>query len=176
MACYALGNIYTDRREDYYPPIDELKALHYWIRAAEVGCTESYNNIANYFAEGVVVSVDKEKANVFDRMGAAKGCIIARNLLGCYEYFDKGNRERGIRHWKIAAAAGNQISLNQLKRIYIADGELPGKEFISKEDLDKAFRICHESQQEVKSEGREKHGHGDISPARRSGMVERMRC
>ena len=86
-------------------------------------------------------------------MGAAKGCIIARNLLGCYEYFDKGNHEKGIRHWKIAAAAGNQM---QLKKIYIADGELPGKEFISKEDLDKAFRICHKAQQEVKSEGREK--------------------
>ena len=169
MAFHALGNIHTEEVEDY----DELKALNYWVRAIEVGCKESYNNIATYLAEGVVASVDKEKANLFDRMGAAKGCIIARNLLGCYEYFDKGNHEKGIRHWKIAAAAGNQISLNQLKKIYIADGELPGKEFISKEDLDKAFRICHETQQEFKREGRGKHGHSDIAPSRCSGLVER---
>ena len=47
--------------------------------------------------------------------------------------------------------------LDVLKDIYIDDDNTPGKEFISKEYLDFAYRACHGAQMEVKSEEREKH-------------------
>ena len=50
-----------------------------------------------------------------------------------------------------------QGSLNKLRVIYNANGKLPGKEFISKEYLDFAYRACHGAQMEVKSEERDKH-------------------
>ena len=49
------------------------------------------------------------------------------------------------------------MSLNELRDIYNADGKKPGKEFISKEYLDSAYRACHEAQMEVKTAEREKH-------------------
>ena len=83
---------------------------------------------------------------------------MARYNIGISEY-KSGNHEIGIRHWKIAAEAGNQDSLNVLRDIYNADGNtsMPGKEFISKEYLDSAYRACHGAQMEVKTEEREKH-------------------
>ena len=71
----------------------------------------------------------------------------------------KDNHEIAIRHWKIAAEAGYQESLDALRSIYSSDGSglLPGKEFITKECLDSAYRACHGAQMEVKSEEREKY-------------------
>ena len=56
------------------------------------------------------------------------------------------------------AEAGSQRSLNQLKAVYNDNGRMPGKEFISKEYLDFAYRACHGAHMEVASEEREKHG------------------
>ena len=81
---------------------------------------------------------------------------MARHNIGCFEYLS-GNHEIAIRHWKIAAEAGQQHSLIALRKIYTSDGKLPGKEFISKDSLDFAYRACHAAQMEVKSEEREKH-------------------
>jgi len=81
---------------------------------------------------------------------------MSRHKLGRSEY-EKGNHEFGIRHWTIAAGAGLQMSLDSLKEIFFADGKLPGKEFIGKETLDNAFRVCHAAQVEVNSEERAKH-------------------
>ena len=92
---------------------------------------------------------------MFQRVGALRGDIVARHNIGISEYFDFDNDEIGIRHWKIAAEAGYQKSLNELRLIY--NNKEPGKEFISKEYLDFAYRACHEAQMEVKSEEREKH-------------------
>ena len=92
---------------------------------------------------------------MFAKVGALRGEIVARNNIGTLEYHDFGNHEIGIRHWKIAAEAGDQESLDELRGIYNADGNLPGKEFISKEYLDFAYRACHGAQMEVKSEERE---------------------
>ena len=49
-----------------------------------------------------------------------------------------------------------QGSLNKLRDIYNADGKLPGKEFITKEYLNFAYRACHGAQLEVKTEERER--------------------
>lgn len=139
-------------------PKDHLKALDCWIRAVELGSPEACTSIGNSYLEGNGVSVDKERVALFIRVGALRGNIIGRHNIGCSEYFDLGNYEIGIRHWKIAAEAGSQPSVDALKKIYSnADGKFPGKEFIRKEDMDSIYRVCHDAQEEFKSEEREKH-------------------
>ena len=108
------------------------------------------------------VAVSEERAALFHRIDALRGYIyICSSLdytcIGVIEYFDFDNDEIGIRHWKISAEAGDQDSLNALRGIYNADGNQPGKEFISKEYLESTYRACHDAQMEVKSEEREKH-------------------
>ena len=137
-------------------PKDDLKALDCYIRAVELGSDEACTFIGRCcYAEGNGVSVDKKRAALFERMGAARGSITARHNIGTFEY-KSGNHEIGIRHWKISAEAGDQESLDALKEIY--NTEKPGKEFISKECMDGLYRVCHDAQEEVKSEEREKHG------------------
>ena len=74
-----------------------------------------------------------------------RGKTQCRLLLA--EYYNRGNHEIGIRHWKIAAEGGLQKSLNALRCIYNADGE-----FISKDYLESIYRACHGAQMEVASE------------------------
>ena len=105
------------------------------------------------------MAVNKERVALFQRVGALRGSLAARHNIGRIEYHTLtfGNHEIGIRHWKIAAEAGHQKSLHALRDIYNAGGSRPGKEFISKDYLDSAYRACHEAQMEVKTEEREKH-------------------
>ena len=138
-------------------PRDDLKALDCYIRAVELGNPQACTSIGISYNEGNGVAVNKERAALFDRIGALRGDIAARNNIGYSEYDDLGNHEIGIRHWKIAAEAGLQESLNSLRKIYNADGKRPGKEFITKDYLDFAYRSCHEAQMDVKTEEREKH-------------------
>ena len=93
---------------------------------------------------------------MFWRVGALRGHVVARHNVAYSEYNKLGNHEIGIRHWKVAAEAGYQPSLDALKKIYNADGKQPGKKFISKEYLELTYRACHEAQMEVKTEEREK--------------------
>ena len=72
------------------------------------------------------------------------------------QFWVHGNHEIAIRHWKIAAEAGHQKSLDALKCIYNAGSNEPGKEFISKEEMDTIYRSGHGAQMEVKTEEREK--------------------
>ena len=142
----------------YGVPKDDLKALDYWIRAAEFGSPDASGCIAACYANGRGISKDMGRTASFYLVGALRGCILARHNIGEVEY-KLGNHEIGIRHWKIAAEAGSQPALDLLKRIYNADGKKPGKEFISKDCMDSLYRVCHDAQEEVKSEGRKKHGH-----------------
>ena len=155
VSCSSLGSIYL--YEEHGVRRDVLKALDYWIRAAELGSADACKNMAINFRQGIGLSIDYDKAALFDKVAAIRGDVQARHNLGSTEYRAFGNHEVGIRHWKIAAEAGNQKSIDHLKRIYNAGGQEPGREFISKEDMDKIYRIGHEAQEMVKSEEREKH-------------------
>ena len=141
---------------NYYRGKDDLKALNYWVQAVELGSAVACVNIGNSYNEGNGVAVKKERAALFDRIGALRGDMVARHNIGCTEY-EPGNHEIAIRHWKIAAEAGHQLSLDVLKDIYNANGKLPGKEFITKEEMDTVYRAGREAQMEVKTEEREKH-------------------
>ena len=137
-------------------PKDELKALDCWIKDVELGSPGACTDIGICYSKGCGVSKDMERSALFYIVGALRGDMCARHNIGNSEY-ESGNCEIGIRHWKIAAEAGSQLSLNNLKKIYNADGKKPGKEFISKECMDSLYRVCHDAQEEVKSEAREKH-------------------
>ena len=137
-------------------PKDKLKALDYYIRAVELGSPEACGSIGIMCDEGIEVAANKERAALFDRVGALRGSLAARHNMGCSEY-GFGNYEVAIRHWKISAEAGYQPSLDCLKEIFNAYGKKPGKKFISEEYLDFATLACHEAQLEVKSEERDKY-------------------
>jgi hypothetical protein len=155
IAIRAMGEIYL--RGEYGTTKDDLKALDCFIRAVELGSGDACAKIASCYHQGWGVSVNKERVVLFGKIGALRGDILARHNVGCSEYYDFGNYETAIHHWKIAAEAGLQESLNELREKYNAEGKLPGKEFISKEYLDSTYRACHGAQMEVKSEEREKH-------------------
>lgn len=138
-------------------PKDELKGLHHWIKAAELGSEEAYNNIGECFTKGTIISKDFRKGALMEGAGAIRGLAAARHNVGCIEYNCIGNHEMGIRHWKVSAKAGFQHSLNCLREIYNVNGKKPGKEFISKGEIDDIYRLCHQAQEDVTSEARKKH-------------------
>ena len=78
-----------------------------------------YCNIYDQQGNGVLVAVDKERAALLKRAGALRGSVGARHNVGCSEYYNLGNHEIGIRHWKIAAEGGLQKSLNALRCVGI---------------------------------------------------------
>ena len=135
-------------------PKDELRAFDCLIRSIELGSAESCGKLAAWFREGTGAPKDMKRANLFMKIGALRGDIYCRHNIGVREY-NAGNHEVGIRHFKLAAEAGYQVSLNGLRDVYNADGKMPGKEFISKKCLDELYRLCHAAQEEVKSEARE---------------------
>jgi len=155
VAFAQMGAVYRDG--EYGQPKNDLKALDCYIRAAELGSPEACTTIGTSYREGCGVAANKERSALFERIGALGGDIVAHYNIGCTEYDDFCNHEIGIRHWKIAAEAGDQDSLNALRNIYNAEGKRPGKEFITKEYLESTYRACHEAQMEVASEEREKH-------------------
>ena len=154
VALTTMGGVY--RVGDYETAKDDLKMLDCWIRAVELGSDGACTCIANRYEKGEGVAVNKERAALFGRIGALRGSVSARHNIGCSEY-DFGNHEIAIRHWKIAAEAGSQRCLNALRGIYNADENMPGKEFIRKEEMDTVYRSGHGAQMEVKSEERKKH-------------------
>ena len=154
-ALAVMGNLYRDG--EYSIAKDDLKALDCFIQAVELGSADACNFIGKNYDKGIGVAVNKERSALFERLGALRGDMYARHNIGISEYYDLGNHEIGIRHWKIAAEAGDQDSLNALRKIYNADGKLPGKEFISQEEMDTIYRSGHQAQMEVKSEERQKH-------------------
>jgi len=152
-ACFMMGAYFQDG--DYK---DEMKALHYLILAAEFGSADACGSIGVFFRLGKGgLPVDTEAGGLFYKVGALRGDLTCRQAIGTIEYGDFGNYELAIRHWKVAAAAGYQPSLDRLRDIYNANGKKPGKEFIGKDELDSIYRMGYEEQQEVKSEEREKY-------------------
>ena len=186
VAWKSLGSYFAEGINGF--PRDDLKALDCFIRAAELGSPDACTHMAIFYSKGRGVSRDRERELLFCTVGALRGCIGARHKIGLSEY-ESGNYEIGIRHWKIAAEAGMQPSIDILKKIYNSGNQnvkekilewksqpsrsiddlqklyntsesfltMPGKKFISKEYLEKVYRVCHDAQMEVKSEEREKH-------------------
>lgn len=155
IACEYLAHNFMEQ------PGLEMNGLRYCIQSIGLGSSEQCLALSKLFkgaypehAISKWIKIDSEKATIFRLAAAIRGSTEARHECGNFEY-DRGNHELGIRHWKIAAEAGMQPSLDALKSIY--NGDRPGKEFIGKEDMGSIYRACHKAQMEVWSEQREKH-------------------
>ena len=141
-------------------PALQMKGLYHLLQGIELGSSESCLMLSRLLKDGGCETIKPapKKADIFRLTAAVRGDIGARHECGTVSY-DRGNHELGIQHWKVAAEAGMQPSLDALKYIYSNDR--PGKEFISKEDMASIDRACHQAQKEVWSEQREKHRKGE---------------
>ena len=75
------------------------------------------------------------------------GNVSSRYNLGIEEE-NVGNMSRAMKHWMIAARAGDDEALNEIR-----DGYLAGH--VTKDDFEKALRANKESKDEMKSDQRE---------------------
>lgn len=122
---------------------DEMAGYSYLIQAAELGSAEACTFIAiRYSEEYGFPPRNKERENLFIRIAAARGDIQARYFLGDYEYREMGNHELGVRHWKISAEAGDGDAFIALRDLVGTDKLVPGREFITKDELDKIRQVA----------------------------------
>ncbi|KAL7537672.1 hypothetical protein ACHAXR_009267 [Thalassiosira sp. AJA248-18] len=108
-----LGTRYLDGT--YGLPQDTEKALELLLRAVELGSTKAHYNIAWIHAYGEeFMGKDHKKAIYHYQRAAMGGCEVSRHNLGLDEV-KKGNIDRAMKHWMIAAATGCENSLGNIR-------------------------------------------------------------
>ena len=94
------------------------------------------------------MEIDKKKAKHYYELAAMNGDIQARNNLGCMEG-QAGNHHRAFKHCLISARAGDKMSLDAVKKGYMAG-------YVTKEEYANTLREYQKSQDEMNSEARDK--------------------
>jgi len=145
-AIYSLGNYYADG--EYGFTQNCAKAVELWHQAGELGCAQAYNNVGTCYNEGEGVQVDKKKAICYYELAAMKGCVIARDNLGCIEE-EAGNMDRAIKHFMIAVKGGDKDSLATIQKLHSIGGA-------TKEEYTQALRSYQAYLDEIKSIQRDK--------------------
>ena len=129
-------------------PRDFQKTIDLWLKAAELGFTLAYFNLGNVYLVGTGVEVDERKAKHYHELAAIGGNVSARYELGTMEG-EAGNMDKAMKHYIIAAKAGYDRSLDEVKRGY--KGGL-----ITKDEYADILRAYQERQEEMKSNERDK--------------------
>ena len=129
-------------------PQDQAKANELYLKAGELGCAEAYYNLGIMYSNGRGVTIDKKKAKNYYELAAINGDISAMYHLGRMEGQD-GNFDRAMKHSLIAASAGHELSLDVIKK-----GFMHG--LVTKDEYANTLREYQKSQDEMKSEARDK--------------------
>jgi len=127
---------------------DYQKAHYLMLKAGEHGYATGYYNLGVLYYNGIGVEVDKKKGKYFYELAAMGGNIRARHHLGNKEY-EVGNIQRAKKHFVIAARAGIERSLYQVKVGY-TNG------VITKDEYADTLRAFHKRQKEMKSDDRDR--------------------
>ena len=152
FAIHSLGCIYRDGIHGFTQSY--TKALELWHRAGELGDAKAYNNIGYAYEYGTRgVEVDKTKAKHYYELAAMGGDTLARHNLGIMEQ-KAGNKERAVRHYMIAAGAGDTDSLKEIQNLY-SHGRVP------KEDYTKALQAYQAYLGEIRSRQRDEAAAAD---------------
>ena len=96
----------------------------------------------------MAIAIDKKKAKHYHELAAMNGDIMARYNLGCLEG-QAGNYQRAVKHCLIAARAGYKGSLDTVKQGYMHG-------YVTKEGYANTVREYQKSQDEMKSDARDK--------------------
>ena len=145
-ACILLASYYTQGLRGL--PRDQQKANELYLKAGELGSAVAYCNLGDSYYHGEGVEIDKEKAKHYYELAAMMGNINARHNLAGIEG-RAGNHHRGMKHLIIAARAGYEKSLDCVK-----EGFMNG--LVTKDEYANTLRLCHERQDKIKSEERDK--------------------
>ena len=138
--CFAFGT--------HGMPRHRAKAHALFLKAGELGCADAYCNLGIAYRQGEGVEIDMKKATHFFELAAMSGDVCARHRLGVIEG-QAGNDQRAMKHFTIAARAGDSKCLENVKKGFIAG-------LVTKNEYESTLRAYHESQMEMKSEAREK--------------------
>ena len=140
-ALFMLGNSYYHELNGLQQ--DQTKAMELYARAADLGCSEAHRALAvNYQGVG-----DLKKTKFHFEAAAMLGNEVARCNLGLMETHFR-NRERAIKHFIIAASAGDSRSLNILIPSFQT-----GR--VSREKIDSTLAAYNSSCAEMRSEARD---------------------
>ncbi len=123
------------------------RAFEYYTRAAQLGDVDAHYRLADLYENGKGAEKDEGKHIYHLEEAAIRGHPDARSNLACAEW-RHGNIERGVKHWIIAAAQGNDGSIKVLMDVFKAGS-------ISKEDLVAALRAHQAAVDATKSLQRE---------------------
>jgi len=138
--CYRIGTLGL--------PQDHANANELYLKAGELGCAGAYFNLGSAYQHGHGVEIDTKKSNHFFELAAINGNVQARNNLGCME-LEAGNYQRAMKHLLIAAKAGYKVSLDSVKQGFRSG-------IVTKDEYANTLREYQKSQDEMKSEARDK--------------------
>ena len=91
--------------------------------------------------------MDAKKARYYYGLAAMGGHVKARHNLGAIEY-DAGNVDRAMKHFMIAAGAGYDLSLDEIRKCFLNC-------HATKDDFEKALRAHKDAKDEMKSDQRD---------------------
>ena len=120
---------------------DHAKANELFTKSAELGCSEAHRALGNN--EGG----DMKKTKFHLEAAAMLGHENSRCNLGNIEA-QSGNMERAVKHWTIAASAGDYIAMHHL-RICFEKGS------VCRESIDSILTAYNSSCAEMRSEARD---------------------
>ena len=139
-AIYLLGSYYSHGHLGLQQ--DQEKALELWTQAAKLGSSQAHFHLGNVYK-----GVDLKKEKFHYDAAAMAGNDVARNNLGSIEG-NSGNMDRAMKHWIIAASAGNYHAMQTLRRIF--------EEGIGSRDvIDSTLTAYNNSCAEMSSEARD---------------------
>ncbi len=144
-AFYMIGAYYFEGK----PPLKQnrKKGLEMMNKAAELGLQMAHHSLGVAYAAGVGVEKNEKKALHHLRLAAIGGILESRHFLG--QATRRGDPKLAYKHFLIAAEAGHDESLKEVKTGY-AEGH------VERDAFEKALRAHKAAKNEVSSEPREK--------------------
>jgi TPR repeat protein len=143
-----LANSYSEGVRVHGLPQNWAKANELWLKAGELGCAYAYYNLGNAYRLGRGVDVVEKKAKYYYELAAMMGSVKARHNLGVLEG-QAGNLHRAVKHYILAAKAGNDKALNAVKNGFMAG-------YVTKDDYASTLRAYQMRADEMKSDARDK--------------------
>ena len=144
----ALYNVAGYYEDGSYLQQDYEKANELYLKAGDLGCARAYFKMGYSYNFGRGVEEDKKKAKHYYELGTMGGDVYARHYLGLLEG-EAGNHHRAYKHFVLAAKAGFEESLDNVKKGYM-DG------IVTKDEYASTLRAYQQRVDETKSDDRDK--------------------